>query len=231
MTDLDSMKRELATASRILYREGLVDAFGHISVRVPGTDTYLIPPRMSPALVCPEDIVTINLEGQKVAGEKLPTNEIALHTRIYRARPDVNSVAHTHSPMVIILGVTGQVLRPMHNAGVVFHSGVSLFERPGLINTDEIADEMVASLGQLRAVMLRGHGANIVAPRLKLATLWAVTLEEAARLQIMASSVGQPVFFTSADLDTVGRDLYEAAGGETQITRAWDYFVSRIPPF
>lgn len=231
MADLDTLKSELAAASRILYREGLVDAFGHISVRVPGTDTYLIPPRMSPALVRPEDIVTIDLEGRKVAGEKLPTNEIALHTRIYRARPDVNSVAHTHSPMVIALGVTGQTVRPLHNAAVAFHAGVPLFNRPGLINTDEIADEMVATLGQLRAVMLRGHGANIAAPRLKLATLWAITLEEAARLQIMASSIGQPVFFNNADLDIVGRDLYEAAGGETQITRAWDYYVSRIQPF
>ncbi|MDP2663630.1 MAG: class II aldolase/adducin family protein, partial [Dehalococcoidia bacterium] len=209
----------------------LVDGFGHISVRVPGTDTYLIPPRMSPALVKPADIVTINLEGCKVAGEKLPTNEIALHTRIYCARPDVNSVAHTHSPMVITLGVTGQTVRPMHNQGVAFHAGVSMFNRPGLINTNEIADEMVAALGQRQAVMLRGHGANIVSSRLKLATLWAVTLEEAARFQIVASSIGKPVFFSEADFDMVGRDLFEAAGGETQITRAWDYYVSRIQPF
>lgn len=231
MTDLEALKKELATASRIMYREGLVEGFGHISIRIPGTDTYLIPPRMSPALVRPEDILTINLDGRKVAGEKLPNSETPLHTRLYRVRPDVNSVAHTHSPMVVTLGMVGQVVRPLHNLGVVFHAGVAYFKRPGLIDTDELGDQTAAALGQLRAVMLRGHGAIIAGPSLKATTLWSIYLEEAARYQVWASSIGQPLFYDEADLDAAGRDIFQAAGGETQIGRAWDYYVSRIEHF
>ena len=231
MADIEAMKKELATASRILYREGLVEGFGHISVRIQGTDTFLIPPRMSPALVRPEDILTIDLEGRKVAGEKLPNSETALHTRTYRARADVNSVAHAHSPMVTTLGIAGQVVRPVHNLGVAFHAGVAFFRRPGLINTDELGDQMAACLGQLNAVMLRGHGATVVGPTLKLAVLWSLALEEGARYQVWASAIGTPLFFDEADFEAAGRDLFHAAGGQTQIDRAWDYYVSRIEPF
>ena len=231
MSDIKALKHELATASRIIYREGLVEGFGHISTRVPGTNTFLIPPRMSPALVRPEDILTIDLEGEKVAGEKLPNSETPLHTRVYRMRPEVNSVAHTHSPMVTTLGVAGQVVRPLHNGGTVFHAGVAFFRRPGLINTDELADQMAACLGQLNAVMLRGHGATVVAPGLKQAVLWALALEEGARYQVWASAIGSPLFFDEADIEAVGRDLFIEAGGQTQVMRAWNYYSSRIEAF
>lgn len=231
MTDIESLKMDLATASRIMGREGLAEGFGHISARVPGTSTFLIPARMSPALVRPEDILTIDLEGRKVAGEKLPNSETALHTRTYRARPDVNSVAHTHSPMVVTLGIAGQVVRPLHNQGTLFHAGVAYFRRPGLINTNDLGDQMAACLGELRAVMLRGHGATVVAPSLKQCLLWALILEESARYQVWASAIGTPMFFDQADFEAAGTDVFDVSGGQTQLERAWNYYVSRIEPF
>lgn len=231
MAEIETLKKDLATASRIMYREALVEGFGHISARVPGTDTFLIPPRMSPALVKPEDILTIDLEGRKVAGDKLPNSETPLHTRVYRARPDVNSVAHTHSPMVTTLGIAGQVVRPVHNGGTVFHAGVAFFRRPGLINTDELGDQMAACLGPLQAVMLRGHGATVVAPSLKQAVLWVLALEEGARYQVWASAIGTPLFFDQADFEAAGTDVFSEAGGQTQMDRAWNYYVSRIEAF
>lgn len=231
MADVEALKRELASASRIVYREGLAEGFGHVSARIPGTNTYLIPPRMSPALVRPDDILTIDFDGRKVAGDKIPNAEIALHTRLYVNRPDICAVAHTHSPMVIILGVTGQVVKPLHNSGAAFHAGVGYYEAPGLVVTDEQGDAVAAALGDKRAVMMRGHGASIVGPNLKLCMIWALTLEESARYQVMASSVGKPIFYTKADLEAADGDFFIRPGAESQVQRAWDYYVSRIEPF
>lgn len=231
MADIDALKRDLACASRITSREGLAEGFGHVSARVPGTNTYLIPRRMSPALVCPEDILTIDLDGRKVAGEGIPNAEIALHTRLYVNRPDVNAVAHTHSPMVIILGVTGQVVRPLHNSGAAFHAGVGYYQTPGLVITDEQGDAVAASLGDMRAVMMRGHGASTVGPNLKVCMLWSLILEESARYQVTASSIGKPIFYDEHDLELADGDFFVQPEAATQVDRGWNYYVSRIQPF
>jgi HCOMODA/2-hydroxy-3-carboxy-muconic semialdehyde decarboxylase len=230
MPDIDTLKTDLATANRILANEGLVDAWGHLSARIPGTDTFLIPPRMSPALVQPEDLLTFDLEGRKLHGDKIHTSETPLHTRIYRARPDVGAVSHTHSPMALILGISGQALRPLHNTGVIFHDGVPVLQRPGLIDTDELGDLLAETLGQHKAVLMRGHGATIVGPTLKETLIRSILLEEAARNQVWASAIGTPLFFSEEEMDLVGRDFFAKAGGQTQLDRAWNYYVDRLPP-
>lgn len=231
MADIDALKRELSCASRIVAREGLAEGFGHVSARVPGTNTFLIPRRMSPGLVCPEDILTIDLDGRKVAGEQLPNAETALHTRLYVNRPDIGAVAHTHSPMVIALGVTGQVVKPLHNSGAAFHAGIGYYNTPGLVVTNDQGDAVAAALADKRAVMMRGHGASIVGPNLKLCIIWALTLEESARYQVLASSIGKPIFYDEADLKAADGDFFIQPGAESQVNRAWDFYTSRIDSF
>ncbi|MDO8691839.1 MAG: class II aldolase/adducin family protein [Dehalococcoidia bacterium] len=231
MTDVESLKRDVASASRIVYREGLAEGFGHVSARIPGTNTFLIPRRMSPALVTPEDLLTFDLDGRQVGGDRIANAETALHTRLYVNRPDVNAQAHTHSPNVIVLGVCGQLVRPLHNSGAAFHAGVGFYKTAGLVVTNEQGDAVAAALGNKRAVMLRGHGASIVGPSMKICMLWALILEEAARYQVMASSVGKPQFFDEADLKDADGDFFVTPGAESQVERGWNYYVSRIDPF
>src|SRR3990170_6211673 len=140
MADIDELKRTLVTASHIISNEGLAQGYGHVSARIPGTDRYLMPAISSPALVKYEDILTFNLDNERVEGTGDPMNETWLHTCIYRLRPDVNAVAHTHSIMVVVLSCVGQVIRPMHNdaMNMISFGNIQLFTRPGLINTEEL---------------------------------------------------------------------------------------------
>ena len=145
MEDIDALKRKLVTASHVMHDQGLVEGFGHISVRIPGTDRFLVPPRMSPALVQFEDVLTMNLAGERLEGVRQPNTESWLHTCIYRARPDVNSIAHTHSKYVVVLGIVGQVVQAVHNGGTLFSSlGISLYTRPGTITTEELGNDVAA---------------------------------------------------------------------------------------
>src|ERR1700687_3074235 len=140
---------------------GLVSAFGHVSGRIPGTNTFLFPTRASPALADPARLLVLDLDGQILAGEGEPNTEFWIHARIYAARPDVAGVAHVHSPACVVLGQIGQPLQVLHNSGGAFAAGVPLFPRIGLIRTRELGDQVAATLGAGRAMLLRGHGANI----------------------------------------------------------------------
>jgi Class II Aldolase and Adducin N-terminal domain len=112
------LRQLLATASRILYHQGLVDYLGHASARVPGTDRVLIKPRHSAGVhglntVTADRMVVIGLDGQLLEGKEEPPSERFIHTEIYRARPDVGSVVHTHQPMSTLMGIVGLPILPL----------------------------------------------------------------------------------------------------------------------
>lgn len=225
MDDVAQLKRDLAEGSRILANEGLAQGFGHISVRIPGTDRFLIPPSMSPALVRPEDILTFNLAGQRLEGERQPNSETWIHTCIYRARSDVACVAHTHPPITTVLASAGIEIKPLHNFGAVFPEGVKVFMKPGLINTEALGAEMAAALGESDGLMLRGHGAVTVGPDIKRACLLSIYLEEAARMQFYATLLGSPLFYTREESLMIKEQVFTR--GRT-IDRAWEYYVEKL---
>ncbi len=226
MEDITSLKLNLVTACKILATEGLVDAFGHVSVRIPGTDRFLIPCSISPALVTVNDIIVVNLQGEKVEGEGKPYSETPIHTSVYLARPEVNSVAHTHSLKVITLSVTGQSLKPLSNFHIPFAAGVPVYNRPGLIDNMELGREMANLLGQYKAIMLRGHGAAVTGLDLKEACLNAIHLEQAAEIQIMAMLLGKPQYYSDSELEDL-KSWLPATKPTTPLKRAWDFYASR----
>jgi len=152
---LAELRRDVALANRIVHAAGLVSAFGHVSARVPGTDTFVFPTRASPALADADRLLVLDLDGKQREGEGDPNTELWIHARIYAARPDVGGVAHVHSPACVALGQIGQPLQVLHNSASVFADGVPLFERVGLIRTRELGDQVAATLGQRRAMLLR----------------------------------------------------------------------------
>ncbi|MCG6534571.1 MAG: class II aldolase/adducin family protein [Syntrophales bacterium LBB04] len=229
MKEMDEIKRLLVEASHIISNEGLCDAYGHVSARLPGTDLYSMPAVPSPALVTGEDLLTINMDDQVVEGQGEQMNESWLHTCIYRLRPDVNAVAHTHSLMVVTLGATGQVVRPLHNQSMTLarFTNIQLFDRPGLINTEELGMEAARKLGSEPALMLRGHGANVVGSGIRQAVFTALKLEEAAKVQILAAAAGQPRFYTAEECES--GFPRNRTSSPAQMKRAWDYYVDRLP--
>lgn len=220
MADIESLKRDLVTACRILHREGLVRAFGHISARIPGTDRLLIPPRMGPGLVRAEDVLTMDLSGKVLEGKREPNSEAAIHWSIYRARPDAMSVAHTHSPMTVVIGDLGLEVQPLHNEGTVFGEGVPRLDATGLIQTEEQGKALVAALGRSNAVLLRAHGDVVVGSGVREACILALYLEDACRLMYQCLQVGKPVFLTPEESARIRPKTFN----EKTVARAWEYF-------
>ncbi|MFQ5545974.1 MAG: class II aldolase/adducin family protein, partial [Acidiferrobacterales bacterium] len=200
---MDNLKSLLVTACRILANEGLIDAYGHISVRIPRTNTFLIPPFMSAALVQESDLLTVDLDGKVVEGSGILNREVFIHGGCYRRRPDLGSVCHTHSPMVKVFAALGEALRPIENFASIFAPETPIYQRVGLIVTTELGREVAESLGDHRAVLMRGHGSTVVGPNLKQATVTAIVLEETAKLTYRARCLGTPICFTDEEVATL----------------------------
>jgi L-ribulose-5-phosphate 4-epimerase len=221
------LRRDVALANRIVHAAGLVSAFGHVSARLPGTETFLFPTRSSPALASAERLLVLGTEGQRIAGDGEPNTEFWIHARIYAARPDVMAVAHVHSPSCVVLGQIGQPFLILHNSAGIFASGVPLFERPGLIRTRDLGDQVAATLGDKRAMLLRGHGANTAESDVRRAAVVACFLEEAADIEIraLAAAGGRAEALHAYTPEEVAR-LNEQINAAGPMGRAWEYYVA-----
>lgn len=222
--DLDEIKRDVVSASHILHQQGIAAAFGHVSARIPGTETFVFPPRMSPALVRLDNLLVLDVDGNQLSGEGRPNTEFWIHARIYKARPDVQSVCHVHPPSCVVLGSLGETIRPLHASGAIFKNDVQVFDRITLIRTRDLGDAVANTLGKHGAMLLRGHGVNVAdrdVSRVCVMTLW---MEEAANYQLRAMSAGKPRYFTAAELE----EIYPQVSGEEVSSRVWEYFSSRV---
>ena len=224
---LEELRHDVALANRIVHAAGLVSAFGHVSARVPGTTTFLFPTRASPALADASRLLLLDLDGKLHEGAGEPNTEFWIHARIYAARPDVGAVGHVHAPACVALGQIGQPLQVLHNSAGVFLDGVPLFERIGLIRTRELGDQVAAILGSRRAMLLRGHGANVAEVDVRRAAVVACFLEEAADLQLraLAASGGRPEALRVFTPDEAAR-IHEQIGAHGPMNRAWEYYVA-----
>jgi ribulose-5-phosphate 4-epimerase/fuculose-1-phosphate aldolase len=221
----EDLRADVALANRIVHRIGLVTAFGHISARIPGTDTFFFPTRASPALARADRLLTLDFDGKLLAGEGEPNTELWIHARIYAARADVGAVVHVHSPACVALAQIGEPLRILHNSAAIFCDGVPLFERPGLIRSRELGDQVAATLGSHTAMLLRGHGANVVGGDVRQATVMAAVLEEAAELQLrmLAAAGGDTTRLREFSREEAAR-VREEFGATGPMRRAWEYY-------
>jgi len=222
---MDELKRKVALACRVLENEGVADHQGHASARVPGTDNIVIKPiRLPMRLSRGEDMVTIDLDGNKVDGELPPPGETALHTEVYRTRKDVGGISHFHSDGCIALAAAGRELVPLFNTVATFAGGVPVFPDPQLITTAELGGAVAQTLGERRAVILFGHGALVVGSCVEDATVASILLERAARVQLMACAAGEP-----RGLNTeYAREFANTRGGYKPL---WDHYLSRLPGY
>ena len=201
---------DLVAANRALARLNVVDAFGHVSLRDPRhPHRYLMSRSVAPESVTAADIVLYDLDSQTVDPRddgKLHYRERFIHGEIYKARPDVNAVVHSHSPTVVPFTVTRARLRPLlHNAGFL-GLGVPLFEirktagdgTDLMILTPQLGQALARKLGPDAAVVLmRGHGDSVVGPSLPNAVFRAYYTEINARQQLAAITIGGPINFLS----------------------------------
>jgi ribulose-5-phosphate 4-epimerase/fuculose-1-phosphate aldolase len=224
---------KVVIANRILYDQGVVDGLGHVSVRhdsEPGV--FLLSCNRAPGLVQRGDILCYDLDGNTVT----PTTERSylerfIHGEIYRARPDVVAVVHSHSPSVIPFGVTGNRLRPIFHMAGFLGSGSTIYDiRDGAGDTDmlvrnsELGKALAQSLGNCSCVLMRGHGSTVVGNSIEQAVYRAIYAEVNAKLQAQALGMGQVTYLTPKEADLA------AAANDTQIVRSWDLWRRRIGP-
>ncbi len=225
--DVESLKELLATGTRILHEHGLVDAFGHLSVRLPDSDRFLINPRQSPALLRPESVLTMTLDGEVVAGTMRPNAEWHIHASIYRARPDVASVVHAHTDMTIVFSMSPVGLRPIFgNTSVEFGADpLPVYPFPRLITDRERGDRLAQTLGDRTAVLLRGHGCAVVGGDVKQTVIRLLEVERNGRLlqAILAQNRGDPRYWSREEVAEWAGEGPVPVGSD----RYWEYLTRR----
>ena len=224
MDDIEVLKKRLVKASRVLENEGLVDHFGHASVRIPGKDAFLIKAGwISNATLKEEDILVVDFTGKKLEGEKNPPKESIMHAIIYRERADVNGVVHSHPPMAVALASTGREGLPLYNQTAVFHDRVPIFETPDLIGTEELALALAKKLDQRVAVMIWGHGATTVGKNVEDAVVNSIYLEKNSQMQLLAHAAGGPKPLGQEYAKGYVKNVHEPL-----FHYIWDYYVERL---
>lgn len=216
---------DLVAANRILYAKGIVDGFGHVSVRVPGRgDRFYLARSMAPGLVTANDIMEFDLTGEAVDPRgRLTYLERFIHSEIYLAYPEVQSVVHSHSPAVIPFGITTEPLLPVYHMSGFLSHGAPVFEiREGagdatdmLIRDRKLGAALARKVGKAAVVLMRGHGNVVVGATLPQAVSRAIYTEINARIQSDALRLGE------------GRVNYLSAGEAAAIEHTHDKAMSR----
>ena len=224
MSILSATREELVTANRILANHGVVDTFGHISVRHPDNpERYLLSCSRAPEIIEVADIMEFTLDGEPVDPQgRDPYAERAIHGSVYKARPEVMAVVHNHSPSVIPFGVTGTDLKPLLHMAAGMGSDVPLWDSRTkfgdttlLVTNMEMGGDLAACLGDRRAALMRGHGCVVVGKSVREVVFSAIYLEVNAQLQIQANSLGRIEFLNDGEVAAImqrrGPYTYERA--------------------
>jgi ribulose-5-phosphate 4-epimerase/fuculose-1-phosphate aldolase len=221
--ELHKLKSDVISACRVLSEQKLVEGFGHVSARLPESDSFLLTPRISLALVAEADLLTLDLDGKVLEGRHPAPFEAWLHTAIMKSKPGVNAVTRIHARVANMFSVTDRKLEPVHNHGSFFAGGVPVFKKPDLISSAALGAEMVESLGEHPAILLRGNGQVTVGRTIAEAVMMAIYLEEAAAILYGALQIGTPIPLTQTESS---RRRVEALP-PVDLERAWKFFKSR----
>ena len=198
---------DLVAANRILVDQGVLDGYGHVSVRHDrDPNRYLMSRSLAPELVTAADIMEYDLDSVPVdpRGRTLYLERF-IHGEVYRARPDAMAVVHHHSPSVIPFSVSGQRLRPIYHMAAFLGDGAPVFEIRDfggasdlLVRTPALGRGLAKTLGAHPTALMRGHGAVVVGPTVPHAVARSVYMEMNARLQQQAMALG-PVTYLDAE--------------------------------
>ena len=229
-----ALLEDIAVGSRILADFGVLDGFGHVSARDPANPNHFLMSRsLAPALVTPDDIMEFDLDGNPVdaRGRKVFLERF-IHAEIYRARPDVMSVVHTHSPGVIPFSVSQVPLRAMYHNPAFLAGGVPVWDirkdfgdTNMLVSNAAIGKSLAAALGDKPVILMRGHGDVAVGPSVKVAVFRAYYTDVDAKLQAQALALGgEPNYLTP------GEGVKADQTNLVVIDRIWNLWRMKVLP-
>jgi ribulose-5-phosphate 4-epimerase/fuculose-1-phosphate aldolase len=221
---------DLVAASRILAMHEVLDAYGHVSARSDRkSERFIMSRSLAPALVTAAELMELDADSEPLPGDKRKGFiERYIHGEIYRARPEVMAVVHSHSPSVIPFGVTRTKLRPVYHMGSFLWSGAPVFdirkvreENDLLIRDRPLGRALAAALGKCNCVLMRGHGMTVIGDGVPEAVFRAIYTEMNARLQLQATQLEGPIEFLS---DEEGRR--SMASNRGTVERPWELWKS-----
>ena len=225
------MLDDLVYANRILANEGLVDGFGHVSVREDNNpDRFVMSRSMAPALVTHKDLMEYNLNGDPIDAQgRASFGERYIHAAIYRARPDVKAIVHSHSLAVMPFSVTGISLRPLFHMSAFLGAGTPIFDIHDaggdtnmLIADNKLGDALAKVLGNHPVALIRGHGMVAAGTSIQEAVFFAYYTDVDARLQAQATALGTITYLTPGEAAKGTKNLIAQYG------RAWDLWKERV---
>jgi len=224
----DTLHAKLINAGRVLVDEGQGDyVWGHISARLPDhPNRFLMKPgTLGLEEMSADNIITVDIEGEKVSGDWPRHNEVYIHSEVMRARPDINAVLHTHPEHAIAFSSLGKPLQAMSNDGTMFSAGVPVFSETTDLIIDQPRGKAVAKcMGAGNVLILRNHGIVTAGRTVEETVFLAIKLERACRIQLLAESAGGPKLFVKDEelADKRGRTNRGDAQGN-----AFSYLVRR----
>jgi HCOMODA/2-hydroxy-3-carboxy-muconic semialdehyde decarboxylase len=226
-----SASQDLSLSNRILANEGVMDAFGHVSMRHPDDpQKFFLSRSLPPSLVQAEDILCFHLDSRPEKPTEVPLYaERVIHGEIYKARPDVTAVCHYHAPAVLAFCLSGRKLVPVSQMGAVLGKDVPLWDSQDdfgdtdlLVVRAEEGQSLAKRLGPNWTVLMSRHGATTVGTTLREMTFRAINTVGNAQSQLLALSLGQCDQLTPGEIERAG------ALKPMAIERAWQYWISRL---
>jgi ribulose-5-phosphate 4-epimerase/fuculose-1-phosphate aldolase len=217
---------DLVAGSRILANEGVLDGYGHISARSDKRPDHFIMSRSrAPALVTAADLMELDADSEPLKGDvRKGFIERYIHGEIYRTRPEVMAVVHSHSPSVIPFGVTKTRLRPVYHMGSFLWSGAPVWDirevrqdNDVLVRDKPLGAALAQALGGCACVLMRGHGMTVVGDSVPEAVFRAIYTEMNARMQLQAETLEGPIQFLS---ETEGKRA--TASNRGTLERPWE---------
>jgi ribulose-5-phosphate 4-epimerase/fuculose-1-phosphate aldolase len=222
---------DLVAASRILAAEGVLDGYGHVSARSDKRPHRFIMSRSrAPALVTAADLMELDADSEPLHGDaRKGFIERYIHGEVYRSRPDVMAVVHSHSPSVIPFGVTKTRLRPVYHMGSFLWSGAPVWDirkvredNDVLVRDRPLGASLAQALGGCTCVLMRGHGMTVVGEGVQEVVFRAIYTEMNARMQLQAEGLEGPIQFLS---ETEGKRSTESNRGT--IERPWELWKNK----
>jgi len=221
------LREQVAWSGRILAMGGHGDyTLGHVSARSSDGQHILMKPNgLGLEEVTPEDVLALDMEGTRLSGAGPVHLEYVLHTEIYKARPDIGAVVHTHPPYATAFGATDAKLELLNHDAVLFRDGLATFDDTAeLIMRQDQGAAVAQALGDHRALVMRGHGVIVTGKSVPWATYAALTLERVLRIQSIARSLGTLQPMTREMADRVYPDKYR----DDHVANYWAYLVRQV---
>lgn len=220
---LSDARTGVVEAIRMLTRADIIDHSGHGSARRDAVSFYINSGSSVRATLTTADIVTVDLDGTLLEGGARPPLEYHIHAEVYRARPDVGAVLHTHPRWSTFLTMTGVPYRPVFGQGALL-GDIPILDSPLSVNTREAGQQLAATLGQGPAALLKSHGALVVGADMLECFALAVYLEENAYRQYMALQIGEPYAFTQDEQQACRKNLSSPG----LFRKAWEYYQAKL---